>query len=124
GKTQLGRFLSNFALAPFTHTLHGRLASVEGFWYYVSTGFQHECLRDLAGFEAKKIGKTFDKLELYPEDFEALVKDAITAKLMAHPKQLNALIDSELPFTHYYTYGGKVVDAGYEWIAEYHEHIR
>jgi hypothetical protein len=124
GKTPLGRFLSNFALAPFTEATLGRFASVEGLWYYLSTGRQHEMLRDLHGFEAKKQGKALERVEMPSDQFEKLIKVGITAKLLANPKMLNTLIECELPLAHYYTYGTKVVDAGYEWLVEYHDHIR
>ena len=124
GKTVLGRFLTNLSHAPFTHPEYGSFACVEGFWYWLSTGKQHEMLRDMLGFEAKSHGKKLEKVQIEPEVFEKLIKEAITLKLRANPKMLNTLIDSSLPLAHYYVYYGKVVEAGYEWLVEYHEHIR
>ena len=124
GNTPLGRFLSNLSLAPFTHPEHGSFACVEGYWYWLGTGMQHEMLREMLGFEAKAHGKKLEKVPMEPEVFEKCIKEAITAKLRANPEMLNTLIDSTLPLAHYYVYYGKVVEAGYEWLVEYHEHIR
>ena len=124
GKTPLGRFLTNLAHSPFTHPEFGTFACVEGFWYWLSTGKKHDMLRDLLGFEAKAQGKKLEKVELAPGEFEQCIKEAITAKLRAHPAMLNKLIDSTLPLAHYYVYYGKVVEAGYEWLVDYHEYIR
>ena len=128
GKTPLGRWLTNFALAPFELDDHGIFESVEGYWYWLKTGKQHEALRLLFGVEAKRAGKSFTRVE-YEGDFDADIKRAIRAKLLQHPKMLNSLIDSTLPLTHYYVYGYsedncKVTPAGYEWITEYIEEVR
>jgi len=34
-KTELGRWLSNFAYAPIRITGHGRFASIEAYWYWL-----------------------------------------------------------------------------------------
>lgn len=124
GKTALGRFLTNLSLSPFTHPEHGRFESVEGLWYWLSTGKKHDALRQMLGFEAKAFGRKLDKVPMDPEVFERTIKEAITLKLKANPRKLNELIDSTLPLAHYYVYYGKVVEAGYEWLVEYHEYIR
>ena len=124
GKTPLGRFLTNLTFAPFKHPVHGEFSCVEGFWFWLSTGKQHEALRQMGGFEAKTWAKKQDKVPMDPEEFEREVKSAISAKLRAYPAMLNQLIDSTLPLTHYYNYHGKVVEAGYEWLVEHHEYIR
>lgn len=128
GKTELGRWLTNFALAPFTLDDHGAFESVEGYWYWLSTGRRHDSLRLLFGVEAKRTGKTFERVE-YNGDFEAAICRAIRAKLLQHPKMLSRLIDSDLYLTHYYVYGYsddkcKVIPAGYEWITEYIDSVR
>lgn len=127
GKTELGRWLTNFALSPFTLEDHGDFESVEGYWYWLATGRKHEVLRLLFGVEAKRTGKSFERVEM--DGFEEEVKRGIRAKLLQHPKMLNRLIDSDLYLTHYYTYGYsedncKVMPAGYEWITEYIDSIR
>lgn len=122
--TALGRWLTNFSLSPFHHPVHGYFASVEAAWYYGSTGFQHESLRTLHGFQAKQEGRKYEKVDIDPTAFAQFIKTCIRAKLIAHPEMLTLLIDSELPLVHYYVYGGKVVPAGYDWIMLYLEDIR
>lgn len=124
GKTKLGRFLTNLSLSPFHHPQYGRFASVEGLWYWLSTGMKHDELRDFLGFEAKSYGKKLERVEMDPEEFQAAIKKGITAKLLANPQMLNAMINTDLPFAHYYVYYGKVVEAGHDWLVEYHEYIR
>ena len=79
GKTQLGRMLSNFYPLPFNHPVYGVFNTVEGFYYYVSTGFKYEVLRTLSGFEAKKFGKSLERTKL--EDFENIIRKAIRLKI-------------------------------------------
>lgn len=38
GKTELGRWLTNFSYSPFNHPEYGKFLSMEGFWCWVSTG--------------------------------------------------------------------------------------
>lgn len=122
GKTELGRFLSNFAYSPFEHPTFGRFTSVEGFWYWLKTGQKHDMLRDMFGTEAKTEGKKLQ--EVYVENFDQKIETAIRAKLIAHPLMLRNLISSELPLMHYYVYYGNPVDAGYEWITRYIAGVR
>lgn len=124
GKTALGRFLSNFALSPFVHPKYGDFQSVEGFWYWYATGQKHDVLRHLFGSEAKSVGRSFERVHTPVAEFEKAIQEAITAKLRQNPIQLNLLIDSTLPLTHYYVQYGKSRDAGYEWITEYIEYVR
>ncbi|ANA49207.1 hypothetical protein PMW_82 [Pseudomonas phage phiPMW] len=126
-RTSLGRFLSNFALSPFTLKDHGSFESVEGYWYWLATGCKHEHLRLLHGYEAKAAGKKLERVEI--DDFEGKIKLAIRQKLLTHRVYLSQLIASDLPLTHYYYYGysldnAKVVDAGYSWITDYIDSIR
>lgn len=122
GKTELGRWLTNFADSPFYHPEYGYFRTMEGFWYWLKTGMQYDQLREVYGFQAKELGRKWPAVEV--ERFEDKIKNAIRIKLLSHPHMLNKLIDSTLPLTHYYVYGGKLVPAGYEWITEYIENIR
>ena len=124
GATDLGRWLTNFAHVPFTHPEYGEFNSIEALWYYASTGFQHEHLRTLSGFNAKQVGKKYAKVGIDSSKFASIIKTGIRAKLIANPKMLGVLIDTKLPLAHYYVYGGKAVHAGYEWIVLYIEDIR
>lgn len=98
--TKLGKQLTNFAYSPFTHPEFGLFNSVEGFWYWLSTGCKHEKLRSLHGYDAKKFGS---KLERVPrEDFNERIKEAIKIKIESDPELFFSFIDSNLPFCHYY----------------------
>jgi len=105
GKTYLGRALSNFARIP----IHGNghvFASVEAWWYWFTTGKKHHHLKKLFGYEAKKEGRKFERVyEVTREMFKRIAMD----KVNQNPWLINELINSSLPFVHYYEYNGKVV---------------
>lgn len=127
GKTELGRLLTNFAYAPFTHPEYGSFASVEGFWYWLRNGKQHEELRTMYGFKAKEYGKQFESVGC--STFQEDIKEAIRCKLRQNRNILKMLVDSNLPLEHYYWYGNidnpKVYDLPqYKWITGEIERIR
>lgn len=122
GRTELGRLLTNFAHTPFEHPSRGHFESMEGYWYYVATGEQHEELRTVHGSHAKALGKTFEKVERI--GFEMAIKTGIRSKLIQHPNILCGLLDNELPLAHYYVFGSQVKQAGYEWILDYYMEVR
>lgn len=103
GATELGKLLSNFSKTPFTHTEHGSFQSVEGYWYWLKSGMCEDKLRVLSGFKAKKFGKTLDIIPC--EDFEKNIITSIQCKLRQNKYLLKLLIESTLPFEHYYWYG-------------------
>ncbi len=115
GKTEIGRWLSNFSYAPI-QTEHGWFNSVEGYWYWQTTLNDH--LRELHGFAAKKLGKESEKLvELTDEEFKNRIKKAIDLKLKLRLRDIATI---NLPLTHYYEYGGKRVEKPeYNWITEH-----
>jgi len=127
GVTKLGRMLSNFAHTPFNHPLFGHFESVEGFWYWLGTGQQHEELRALYGFEAKRVGRLYDRVPC--EDFKLHVEDALFYKVAQNLDLQWLLIESnnDLPLVHYYSYGQGakiVVPRDCEWILECLENLR
>lgn len=124
GITELGRYLSNWANAPVV-TDDGYFASIEGYWYWLSS--HDEVLRNLYGFKAKQVGKqiSITGAHILPADqFRLKIRDACWAKIHTNQKMLTAFIQSALPFTHYYAYGGKVVNAGHEWTTVMWEQYR
>jgi len=125
--TDLGKALSNFSHLPIEHPKYGRFESIEGFWYWVSTGKQQDILRTFYGIMAKKEGLTYPKI--HSDTFMDEIKEAIKLKIEQHPKLKQALIESTLPFTHYYYYGTidncKIVDQEkQQWLAEYFNELR
>ena len=135
GHTELGKLLSNFAHTPFHHPVHGYFASIEAFWYWLSTGGNRNELRALHGYQAKEAGKVvreeIKKLGGLVEvpDFKAQIKKAILCKVEQNESLKEALKISVLPLTHYYVWGEKpnikVSQPGdFAWIYEYVSDIR
>jgi len=127
GNTELGRWLSNFARAPFIHPLYGVFESIEGFWYWLGTGKSVEALRGTHGLAAKRLGKQYLKVPC--DNFEEEIRQAITYKLEQHPQYLKMLRESSLPLAHYYYYGEpencKIITMPqFDWIIEHLEHQR
>ena len=130
GRTELGRLLSNFAHTPFTVPVHGTFASVEAYWYWLQCGdtAARERLRLLHGFAAKKAGRELrvpDYARVNDLEFRRCIARAIREKIWQTPKLAGMLAASDLPFTHYYVYGEKVVrPANNEWIMDAIAHYR
>lgn len=122
GKTELGKMLSNFAKFPI-HTKDGDFMSVEGYWYWMSIEpcIEREQLRRCYGFWAKKTGKEIltTKQAAYDNDFEHKILLAIWYKFRRNADLILPEY-KELPFCHYYNYGGKIVDvtSKYPWMIE------
>jgi len=124
GNTELGRWMSNFAKQTMTCPEHGTFDSMEGFWYWLKTGKQHDDLRYLHGALAKQLGRTFEPVYFDPDEFNRQILLMINKKIRGNPKMRMQLANSTLPFTHYYVYNGTIKQAGYEWITEHWERIR
>lgn len=131
GNTRLGRLLSNFSFSEFTHPKYGKFNSVEGFWYYIklleNNDVRKEALRTLYGFSAKQLGRQLEN-DLSPKrnpEFITLVKEAITLKIEQSEEIQNLLIESHLPFTHYYVTISKLITPNnVEWVIKHIEEIR
>lgn len=133
GKTEVGRLLTNLSDVPVNSPKHGKFKCVEGFWYWYFTGKQYEQFRNYNGFTAKKEGKKLrddriDKEGLSDKD-RIEVLQVIGWKIRQSKYLQKLMIESELPFVHYYYYG----DSGnyrlhelpqYDWITEELERIR
>ncbi len=102
-RTTLGKQLSNFALSPFKHPKYGEFASIEAFYYWLSTGRRHEHLRSLYGIHAKKAGKELERV--YCENFQKEIIEAICIKIKQNPALARALANNNLPLAHYYWFG-------------------
>jgi hypothetical protein len=131
GKTDVGRWASNFQDAAFIHPRHGAFTSVEGLWYWLSVPYgvsERDHLRNLSGVGAKNIGRQLrGKDWVQDPSFEADIRAALRAKYQAYPDQLRALQATTLPLAHYYVMYGKVravseIDSG--WILEELDNIR
>lgn len=134
GKTPVGKALTN--LSPYTFMYEGdRFMSVEGFWYYHKMkilGLPYEHFKTMRGFQAKNAGGK-NKLDLSPdqfEEFKIIMIEGMKCRLRQNPKLLKLLVDSDLPFKHYYGYGStetgwKIVELErHNWQCELYEEIR
>jgi len=122
GKTELGKMLSNFEKYPI-HTKDGDFMSVEGYWYWMSIKpcNEREQLRKCYGFWAKKLGKEI--LEFKEKNWDKEFENKILLAIWYKFRRCSALIlpeYSNLPFEHYYNYGGKVMDVKdkYPWMID------
>lgn len=125
GHTELGRMLSNFYLSPFSCE-DGYFHSIEGYWYWLLCDENVEGrdeLKILHGFKAKKLGRELCGKDYHHKKnvaFEKKIKKAFLFKIMQNEDIKEAFVKSELPFVHYYVYGGKVVyDGKSDWLIEY-----
>ena len=108
GETQLGRELSNFHCLDII-TEDGPFKSIEGYWYWLSTG--REELRTMWGAKAKDYGRLV-RGEDWPEtpDFKRKISSAIKIKLFTLAfKEVGFIEDIRqtlsLPLVHYYWFG-------------------
>ncbi|MDD3172156.1 MAG: hypothetical protein PHF63_00555 [Herbinix sp.] len=121
-RTSMGRMLSNFYYYPFTCE-DGYFASVECYWHWLSIKdpVAKEQVRCMSGNNARAFARMIHKTEekeIIP-DFRRKILYAIWIKLINNKH----LIDKELlklPFTHYYLFGGKVVEPNdnHEWFID------
>lgn len=105
GRTQLGQDLSNFAHIAINHPKYGFFASLEAYWYWISTGKRHEELRRLYGSTAKTAGIRHNPVKVDEAEFVNLIQDGLRLKVAQNPKLRDALKKSTLPLRHYFVYG-------------------
>lgn len=128
GETELGRALSNFS-AHTVHTLDGRFASIEGYWYWLGVAPanpRRAALMHVHGWEAKRLGRELRAADWNSDPtFKLRIISAMVSKLMLYPSILEPFRASTLPFRHYYVYGGKPIEpAEGRWIIDTWEHLR
>ena len=106
-RSELGRALSNFNGCGVDHPTLGYFKSLEGAWMYLSRDAIPERIRTLYGAEAKQYGR-------HPKVENPLFKQQILSlsayRLAQHPRILEMLRSTDLPITHYYTFGKGIVD--------------
>jgi hypothetical protein len=124
GKTELGRFLTNFAVSPIDLPIDGKFQSIEGYWYWLSC--QRNELRTLSGFAAKQFGRSVGARDwISTSEFQNKIKLAINYKLSANPEMEKRLAKCELPLTHYYVFNGVVRNCPEaRWILEHLESFK
>lgn len=122
GRTNLGIFLSNWYKYPQVVEGLGTFYSIEGLWYYLGTG--DDRLRTVYGYNAKYLGRSLPRNNNMDEyEFKSIIKNAIKHKILSG-HMLQTFINSSLPFTHYYVFGGKQVNGKSQWVINYLEDLR
>ena len=104
-KLPIGRALSNFFLSKFTMPDYGTFNSVEAFYYWLLSGKKFDDIRELHGYKAKQYGLNLPKKVKIDKKFKIEIQKAITYKILQHSYIQDLLIESTLPFAHYYYYG-------------------
>lgn len=127
GLTELGRGLTHFAYAPFTHPAYGRFNCMEGFWHWFKSVERDDRLRVMSGREALSFGRT--QTVKYDADFNKVIMEANLHKINQHLRLKKMLIESTLPFDHYYFYGKDgdqiiIRPPCQKWLCEGFEEIR
>lgn len=122
-KTELGRFLSNFAHTPI-ETKDGHFESIEGYWYWLSC--HDDNLRNLYGWAAKDYGRKVRAADwVDTPEFRESIKAAIKTKLENNPEMLKRLQYCDLPLDHYYVFSGKINrPTNGRWIIEFLESFK
>lgn len=130
GATEIGRLGSHFAFTPFTHPEDGDFDSMEGYWYWRKRldkdDPKAEELRKLYGFAAKELGRTIPSVDHYV-GFQREILVANWYKFSQNAYLRRLMVESTLPFNHYYVVGhGKVMvrPNGFDWLIEGWEKIR
>lgn len=124
GKTELGRFLSNFSDCN-VDTDDGPFRTVEGYWYWLS--IKDDRLRTTNGFDSKKLGRELKGADwLEDQQFKFKILKAICQKILSSEKYKKQLVKSiNLPLVHYYVYNGKVIEPKNGlWIINFIDQLR
>jgi O-acetyl-ADP-ribose deacetylase (regulator of RNase III) len=123
--TSLGRRLSNLSKHGFLHEDHGWFECLEGYWYWLATGCKHEQFKQMNGFEAKQIGSKMERVDL--PDFQERFKEGMRLRLEQNEILRSELLNSSLPFEHYYVYGNDAVrdmKARHQWQLDFYVEYR
>jgi hypothetical protein len=123
GKTELGRWMSNFTFEPIK--IDGKtFASIEAYWYWLGVFDDSLCMT--SGNAAKMLGRKLRKkgFEVVP-DFQAKVEAAMALKAAARPDMVERLRASDLPLTHYYVMFDKVIEPkANKWVIDFWQSLR
>ncbi len=123
GKHELGRMLSHYYEAPYTHPYFGPFECNEGLWHYLKDGYRDDVFRNLNGHQAKlrarhKMNSGQYANKSIPNVTQVMLL-ANYAKIMQHPEIKELLMASTLPFDHYYLHGPgelPIRPRGSEWL--------
>lgn len=127
GATRLGRALTNLSPLPLEHPTLGKFATMEGYYFYISTGYKHEELRTLDGYGARAFGRTKERIKI--DGFETLIEEGVRLKIDQNEVLKKYFTECKLPYTHYYFYGTKenpkiIQLPDYKWYVDIFERYR
>lgn len=129
GETELGRRASHFAYSEFVHPVYGSFKSMEAFWVFVKLEDpedpEMQILRTMVGYQAKAFGRTVKTKKI--ENFHQIINSGNWHKFNQNPVLKQLMVESDLPFKHYYlSANGQVTirPLGYDWLLEGFEEIR
>jgi predicted NAD-dependent protein-ADP-ribosyltransferase YbiA (DUF1768 family) len=129
GETEIGRRASHFAYSEFVHPTYGAFKSMEAFWIWIKLKNPEDpavqCLRDMVGYQAKAFGRTVETVRV--ENFHEIIIAGNWHKFNQNPVLKQLMVESTLPFKHYYLSGNGQVTIrplGYDWLMEGLEKIR
>lgn len=125
GDNELGKLLSHFTYSPFIHPYYGPFNSMEGFWYYIKSKECDDKLRTLFGKKAKDHGRTLTGQ--WCSNFRKIIVEANFYKIEQNEKLKQMMIESTLPFVHFYLFGpGEIMihPKGQDWLIHGFEDIR
>lgn len=118
GNESLGRALSNISECNIEHPFYGHFRTLEGLWFFMKTGHQHDKFRILKGMAARQEGKDMESVH-FPL-FNKMFKLGMLEKLERNPQLQKQLVENELPLAHYYVYGKKVIpQTHHQWQLDY-----
>ena len=121
----LGRMLSHFYYSPFNHPVFGPFNCMEGLWHWVKSQERDDKLRGMTGWKAKEHGKLMTKR--YLKNFQEIIMAANFYKIEQNPLLKELMINSNLPFEHYYIHGPAklvIMPDSCEWLIKGFEQIR
>lgn len=124
GRTPLGKMLSNLSRFGFLHEDYGWFECLEGYWYWLATGCRHEQFKTMNGWDAKSIGSKMERVEL--PDFQTRFKEGMRLRLEQNEQLRTELLNSTLPFEHYYDYKGAIRDVKerHQWQFDFYDAYR
>lgn len=110
-RTVLGRLLVSSANTDFIHPILGPFSSIEAFRIFIRTGGKDGDVRYLTGKEAYNYSRDHVRGHC-PKNFKDIILEASWHKVDQNPELKKLLLDSELPFDHYYLFAPKNVSKG------------
>ena len=139
GETELGRNLSHFTHRPFK--IHNKeFASLEGYWHWLKLKMvvkkEMDFLQCQYGKSARSGGrfyrkeltlleKAFFSKKSNNDKFWKLFKEAAIASITSDQNLVDELVNSKLPFKHYYLINFKPIEADKDgYVCKMYEDIR